>query len=258
MTYDNYIADDLAAGGIVFGGKATTMSPAMIEVFADAGLDYVWLDHEHIGASASDSTALERVRRTTAAAGIEPVVRIESGHDHEIRKVLDTGIRTFVVPRIETARDVRKAVEAARFEYDGGPGDRGVATSLANTWGNRPDDYIEHEDEHVLPGVMLENQAALENIDEILSVSGLGFCQIGPSDLSVSLGHPLEQDHPAVRDAMETFFAAGEDHGVPIGVSRGYVGSVDAALDMGASLVNVASDVGAAREAVSSRLADET
>lgn len=258
MTYDNGIAADLAAGGPVFGGKVTTMSPAMIEVFADAGLDYVWLDHEHIGAPASDSTTLERVRRTTAAAGIEPVVRIESGHAHEIRKVLDTGIRTFVVPRIETARDVRKAVSAARFEYEGEPGERGVGTALANTWGARPDDYIEHEDEHVLVGVMLENESALANIDEILSVPGLGFCQIGPSDLSVSLGHPLEQDHPEVRDAMDTFFAAGEDHGVPMGVSRGYVGSVDAALDLGASLVNVASDVGAAREVVGTRLADET
>ena len=258
MTYDNAIADDLAAGGPVFGGKVTTMSPAMIEVFADAGLDYVWLDHEHIGAPASDSTTLERIRRTTAAAGIEPVVRIESGHDHEIRKVLDTGIRTFVVPRIETARDVEKAVEAARFEYEGEPGDRGVATSLANTWGNRPENYVEHEDDHVLPGVMLENESALDNIDEILSVPGLGFCQIGPSDLSVSLGHPLEQAHPEVRDAMETFFAAGQDHGVPIGVSRGYVGTIDAAIDMGASLVSIASDVGAVREAVATRLEAET
>jgi 2-keto-3-deoxy-L-rhamnonate aldolase RhmA len=258
MTYDNAIAEELASGGPVFGGKVTTMSQAMIDVFADAGLDYVWLDHEHIGAPASDSTTLERVRRTTAAGGIEPVVRIESGQDHEIRKVLDTGIRTFLVPRIETARDVEKAVEAARFEYDGGPGDRGVATSLANTWGNRPDDYVDHEDEHVLPGVMLENESALDNVDDILSVPGLGFCHIGPADLSVSLGHPLEQDHPEVRDAMRTFFAAGEDHGIPIGVGRGYVGSVDAALDMGASLVNVASDVGAARDAVATRLADET
>lgn len=247
MVYENGIRVSLADGEIVYGGKATTMSPVVIEVFADAGLDYVWLDHEHIGAPASDSTTLERVRRTASAAGIEPVVRIESGHGHEIRKVLDTGIRTFVVPRIETARDVRKAVSAARFEFDGEPGERGVGTGLANTWGARPDDYIEHEDREILPGVMLENASAVENIDEILSVPGLGFCQIGPSDLSVSLGHPLEQDHPEVRDAMETFFAAGADHGVPMGISRGYVGSVDAAVEMGASLVNVGSDVGAAR-----------
>ncbi|MFB6311962.1 MAG: HpcH/HpaI aldolase/citrate lyase family protein [Salinirussus sp.] len=247
MVYENRIREPLAAGETVYGAKVTTMSPVMIEVFADEGIDYVWLDHEHIGAPASDSTTLERVRRTASAAGIEPVVRIESGHAHEIRKVLDTGIRSFVVPRIETARDVRKAVSAARFEFEGEPGERGVGTGLANTWGARPDDYIEHEDREVLPGVMLENASALENIDDILSVPGLGFCQIGPSDLSVSLGHPLEQDHPEVRAAMETFFDAGEEHGVPIGVSRGYVGSVEAALEMGASLVNIGSDVGAAR-----------
>jgi 2-keto-3-deoxy-L-rhamnonate aldolase RhmA len=125
MTYDNTIADDLANGDTVFGGKVTTMSPAMIEVFADAGLDYVWLDHEHIGAPASDSTTLERVRRTTAAADIEPVVRIESGHDHEIRKVLDTGIRTFVVPRIETARDVEKPSRPRASSTTAGPATAG-------------------------------------------------------------------------------------------------------------------------------------
>jgi 2-keto-3-deoxy-L-rhamnonate aldolase RhmA len=103
---------------------------------------------------------------------------------------------------------------------------------------------------------MLENESALDNIDEILSVPGLGFCQIGPADLSVSLGHPLEGDHPEVREAMETFFAAGDDHGVPIGLSRGFVGSVDASLELGASLVNVVSDVGAAREVASSRHPD--
>lgn len=254
MTYQNHIRDRMESGEAVFGAGTVTLSPVMIEVFAELGYDYVWLDHEHIGAAASHAPNFETVRRTADAVDIEPVVRIESGEGPVIRKLLDTGIRTFVVPRVETADDVRRAVRAARFEFDGAPGERGVGTALVNNWGDRPSDYTEREDETVYPGIMIENATALENIDEIFSVPHLGFARIGPSDLSVSMGHPLEQDHPEVREAIETILAAGEDHDVPVGLSAGYVGGVEAAVEMGSVMVTLGSEVGAARQVLSERL----
>lgn len=248
MPYENLVRERIEAGETVFGASATTLSTAMIEVYADIGFDYVWLDHEHIGAASTDATNFEGLRRAADAADIEPVVRIESGEGPVIRKVLDAGIRTFVVPRVETADEVRQVVKAARFSYDGEPGDRGVGTCLASNWGNSAADYTQTEDEAVFPGVMLENRTALENVEEILSVPGLCWVQLGPADLSVSLGHPMEPDHPAVRDAIGQLFDAADAHDVPVGAVAGYEGGVEAAVEAGAEMVLVGGEVSAARQ----------
>lgn len=254
MTRQNGIRQALESGETVFGAAATTLSPTMIDVYGDLGLDFVWLDHEHVGAASADASNFERVTRASADAGIEPLVRIESGDGPLVRKVLDAGIRSVVIPRVETADEVRAAAEASRFEYDGEPGERGVATALTSDWGVRPDDYTEREDETVLLGVMLENERALDNVEEILSVPGVGFGWIGPADLSVSLGHPLEFDHPEVRDAIESLVAAGREADVPIGTSAGYAGGIEAALDSGYRMLMLGSEVSAARDVLGEAL----
>ena len=231
----------------MLGATATTLSPTMIDVYGKLGLDYVWLDHEHIGPASADGRNFEWIARVAETAGIEPLVRVESGDGHVVRKVLDAGIRSIVIPRVETVAEVRAAVEASRFMYDGAPGERGFGTALASDWGDRPDDYIAREDGTVLVGVMLENETALENAEAILSVPEVGFGWIGPSDLSVSLGHPLDFEQDAVRDAIASFLAAGEATGVPIGTSAGYAGGVEPAIEEGYRIVTLGSEVGAAR-----------
>lgn len=254
MTRQNGIRQALESGETVFGAAATTLSPTMIDVYGDLGLDFVWLDHEHIGAASADASNFEWVARGAADAGIEPLVRIESGDGPLVRKVLDAGIRSVVVPRVETADEVRAAAEASQFEYDGEPGERGIGTALTSDWGVRPDDYTEREDETVLLGVMLENERALNNVEEILSVPAVGFGWIGPADLSVSLGHPLEFDHPDVRDAIETLVTAGREAGVPIGTSAGYAGGIESALDSGYRMLMLGSEVSAARDVLGEAL----
>lgn len=254
MTQQNAVRQALESGETVFGAAATTLSPTMIDVYGALGLDFVWLDHEHIGAASTDAPTFEWVARGAANAGIEPVVRIESGDGHLVRKILDAGIRSVVVPRVETADEVRAAVEATRFEYDGSPGERGIGTALTSDWGVRPDDYTEREDGTVLLGVMLENERALGNAEEILSVPEVGFGWIGPADLSVSLGHPLEFDHPAVQDAVESFVTAGRETDVPIGTGAGYAGGIERALDSGYRLLMLGSEVSAARDVLGEAL----
>jgi 2-dehydro-3-deoxyglucarate aldolase len=256
VTYPNPIRERLAADEPIVGAGTITLSPAMIEVYADLGFDFIWIDDEHIGPASTDTPYFETIRRAATAAGIEPMVRIESGEGHVIRKVLDAGIRTFVVPRVETAAEVREAVAAARFTHDGDPGERGVGDSLANAWGNRPSDYAEREDESVCVGIMLENRSALEHVDKIFSVPELGFARIGPADLSTSLGHPLEFDHDAVTDAIREFLAAGERHDVPVGLNPGFLGDAEATLAAGSQILILGSEVGAARTVLGERLAD--
>lgn len=83
----------------------------------------------------------------------------------------------------------------------------------------------------------------------------LGFAWIGPADLSVSLGHPLEYNHPAVTDAIETFRSAAIDHGIPIGIDAGNAGGVKQAVETGYQIISTGSEVGAARTVLGESLA---
>ena len=248
------IRDALDAGGVALGARTLTRSPAMIEAFGGLGLDFVWIDLEHGGPAAGDATAVAEYVRAAEASGVEPLVRLPSGEGHVVRKVLDAGVRTVLVPRVETAEGVRRAVRAARFVHDGEPGARGSASGRAADWGTKPPDYVEREDATTTVGVMIENRHAVADIDAILSVPELGFAFVGPGDLSVSLGHPLDTGHPDVAEAIETVRRAGLDAGVPVGrIANGVDAAVDA-VESGYRIVRIGGDLGAARQLLGGRL----
>jgi 2-dehydro-3-deoxyglucarate aldolase len=169
-----------------------------------------------------------------------------------IGKVLDTGVRTVLVPRVETAAEVRRAVRACRFSYDGGVGERGVAHARASGWGADVDP--DREDGTVLVGTMLETRAAVENVEEILSVPELGFAYFGPGDLARTFGRPGEVDHPEVQDALETAREACLEAGVPAGISATDLDGAERAVEDGHRLVRVGDELSAVRQLLGDRL----
>ncbi|QLG61145.1 HpcH/HpaI aldolase family protein [Halorarum salinum] len=255
MNATNRLRRALERGDPVFGAGVATFSPTVIETFGDVGLDYAWLDLEHGGPSPYDSTAFEDLTRAADAAGIELLVRIPTPDPALVRKVLDAGVRTILVPRVETAEEVRRAVRASRFSYDGGVGDRGVGgASRTSRWGGEIDDHVEREDGEALVGVMIENERAVGNLESILSVPDLGFAFVGPADLSVSLGRPMEKGHPDVRDAAERTSEACLDAGVPVGCIRNDPAEARAAVEDGYRVLRVGGDLGPMRAELSRRL----
>lgn len=248
------IRDALESGGVALGARTLTRSPAMIEALGRLGLDYVWIDLEHGGPSAGDATTIADYVRAAEAGGVEPLVRLPSGEGHVVRKVLDAGVRTVLIPRVETAAEVRAALKAARFVYDGEPGARGSASGRAADWGDKPPDYAGREDATTTVGVMIENRHAVADIDAILSVPELGFAFIGPGDLSVSLGHPLSTGHPHVVEAIDGVRAACLDAGVPVGRIADGVDDAIEAVESGYRVVRIGGDVAAARQVLGGRL----
>lgn len=254
MEMCNRIRERLEADELTLGARATDPSPLLIEVYADLGFDFVWIDLEHTGPSTEDATALETLSRAADAGGIDLLVRIAGRDPDAIRKALDAGVRTVLVPRVETAAEVREVIRASRFTHDGAPGGRGAAASRASGWGNAPDDYHEREDRSVCIGVMIENEQAMSNLDAILSVPDLGFVFIGPSDLSVSLGHPFETAHPDVREAVETIRTATVAADIPLGGIRNGVEEAREAVAAGYRLLRIGDEVSATREVLGPRL----
>jgi 2-dehydro-3-deoxyglucarate aldolase len=218
MEVRNGFRERLAAGGPAIGAVAKVPSPTLVEVYGDVGLDFVFLDYEHAGAAGPRNTAeLENLVRAAERSGTDLLVRLPAGEPPLIREVLETGVRNVLVPRVRTAEEARRAVRAARYDYEGEPGDRGVGGTRANRWGAEFDGYLDREDDSTSVGVMLETAAAVENAADILAVSDLGFAFVGHRDLTHSLGHGEDIDHPDVATATDTLREACLDAAVPVG-----------------------------------------
>ena len=247
----NDLRDTLDADEVALGVLDNTYSPTLVEFYGELGIDFVWIDLEHGGPSPRDGERLEELLRAADATGTELLVRLPEPDPGLVRKALDAGVRNLFISRVENSEEVRRAVRGSRFEYDGGPGDRGLANPRASRWGTT-DDYARTEDEETLVGVTIENETAVENIDEILDVPDLGFAFIGPLDLSVSLGHPGEPNHAEVEEAVETVRSASVDAGVPVGGLGFGMDDVNEKANSGYQLLNLGSTTGALKGVVTS------
>jgi len=248
-TPTNDLAATLAEGGVALGVLDNTYSPALVEFYGELGADFVWLDFEHGGPDPWDGPAVENLVRAAERTGVEPLVRLPDTDPTLVRKALDLGVRSVFLPRVETADEVEAAVRSARFRYEDGPGDRGLAAPRARRWG-LADDYVATEDAETLVGTTVETREAVENIDDILSIPELGFVFVGPLDLSVALGHPGELDHPDVAEAVETVRSAAVDAGVPVGGLGFGMDDVNRKAENGYQLINLGSTTGAIQKTV--------
>lgn len=256
MRTENGLRRALERGETVYGASTETFSPTVIETYGDVGLDYAWLDFEHGGPSPYDSTALEDLTRAAEVADVELLVRLPAPDPPLVRKVLDAGVRTILLPRIETAAQLRPAVEAAYFAYDGDVGDRGVGVGRSGCWAGYEDSFVGGEDDEVLVGTMVENERAVENIEEILAVPHLGFAFLGPADLAMSMsgGAPLEKSPEAVEAAVDRTLEACLAADIPIGRIRNSVDEARAAADAGYQILRIGGDVASVRETLGDRL----
>ncbi|GAA0306392.1 HpcH/HpaI aldolase family protein [Halarchaeum salinum] len=227
-----------------FGVLDNTYSPAVVEVVGELGFDFVWVDLEHGGPSPWDADALEGLLRAAELTDTELLVRVPEANPAMVRKALDAGVRNLFLSRVEAAAEVRDAIAAANFEYDGNPGRRGLAGPRSARYG-LADDYIGTEDEEVLVGVTIETIEAVENIDEILSVPELGFAFLGPNDFSVAYGSPGDLADPEVEAAVETVRDAAIEHDVTLGGLTFGMDDAVAKVADGYRLLHVGSTLGA-------------
>ena len=256
MTRTNHLHTALHEGTVAVGASCGLYSPTAIEVLGERDLDFLFVDFEHNGPSIWDTLTIEEYVRAADHAGVELVARlpssIEGNHAPMIRKVLDAGVNNVVLPRVETASEVRAAVEATRFRYDGAPGERGVGAARGSQWGYEiGPNWIDEEDSTVACGIMIETKSAVENIEEIVSIPELGFVFIGSMDLSVALGVPTETEHPRFVEATESIRAACRNAGIPCGQLGAPTTNPVDLVEKGDLLVRVGSDVGAIRDGFS-------
>jgi len=202
----------LAAGEMLHGLWMSLASPVAAEALALAGFDWLLFDTEH---APVDVAGVQPLLQAAAAGASAAVVRPAWNGKVLIKRLLDIGAQTLLVPFVETADEARAAVAATRYPPDGV---RGVAGSTrASRYGLAPD-YFEVANREVCVLVQIETGAALGRLEEIAAVAGVDGVFIGPSDLAASLGHLGRPAHPevqaALRDAAERLARAGMPAGI--------------------------------------------
>jgi 2-dehydro-3-deoxyglucarate aldolase len=248
---DNGVRELLDAGEAAMGAETVLGAPQLVELYGRIGLDFAWVDYEHQCRSPYDTTRLENQVRAAEAGGTSLIVRLPTGEPALVRKALDAGVRTVVVPRVETAEEVCRVVRAGRFSVAGTRGDRGLGNGRVNGWGTATEGYPAREDDSVSIGVMIETAAAVENVEAILSTPELGFVFLGAWDLSHALGQPMDTGHPVVREAIERVRSAARRADVPLGGFFPDHDAVGAALEEGYQLLLVGNEMLVVEEAFS-------
>ena len=209
---DGRLRARVVAGEATLGTFIGTASPVTAEVCAAAGFDWLVLDLEH-GAGGE-----EQVRASVPAAaayGVPTVVRVESNARIRIGRVLDAGAAGVMLPRLDTAEQVRNAI---RHLYYPPRGDRGVATyNRACRFGLDPG-ALDRADDGVLGIVQIESVQAVAAAAEIASIDGVDVLFVGPRDLSHDLGVPGQVTAPVFLDALEQVRLAAHKHGKACGL----------------------------------------
>ncbi len=227
MVIDGVLADAVREQRPMLGLFAGIPSPAVIEIAAHAGFDFVVIDNEH-GPAGIETT--EHLIRAARAAGIVPIVRVSRADPAEILRTLDIGASGIQVPQINEAAKARLVVSAAKYPP---AGNRGVAFSTrAAAWGFQGGAaHLERSNAQTLVITHIETMDAVRNLDEMLAVSGVDVLFIGPTDLSVSMGHPGRPDHPEVQqtiaDCIKRISSAGKTAGLMLSAPQQWTSFVE-------------------------------
>ena len=223
----------------VYGTLIVSTSPRWSQVVGQSGLDFVFIDTEHV---ALDRDALSWMCQTYAALKLAPLVRIPSPDPFAATMALDGGAAGVIAPYVETADQVQALRGAVKCRPLRGARLRrllsGEACELELA------DYIRESCADNSLIVNIESVPAIEALDSILKVPGLDAVLVGPHDLSCSLGLPEQYGHPRFREAVRTIFCKARAAGVGAGIHFSGDVEIEAGfLRDGANLLIHSSDI---------------
>lgn len=197
---------------LTIGSWITMAHPAIAEIMARAGFDWLTIDLEH---SVITIREAEELIRIIALHDVPPLVRLTSNDPDQIKRVMDAGAHGVVVPMVNSRTEAEHAVAAVYYPPTGR---RGVGLARAQGYGTAFADYRRWLDNEAVVIVQVEHIEAVENLEAILSTPGVDGFIIGPYDLSASMGIPGQFDDPRLNQAIERVRTTGLAMGKPGGL----------------------------------------
>ena len=207
----NAVKDLLRSGKTVIGATASLASD--VPMLAESGLDFLLFDTQHAPVEIKQLYPSIQTMRGKKAA---PIVRVSANSTDLICFALDAGARGIIVPMVNTKEEAIAMVRACKYFPLGDRSNSGVR----GDWGDIDDyrSYLDTVNEELLIIPMIETLEAIDNIDEILSVPGIDVLLVGPSDLSIQLGVPLDYPSETYQQGLDKIAEACSRHGVVPGM----------------------------------------
>jgi 2-dehydro-3-deoxyglucarate aldolase len=182
---------------VTIGSWLTFGYPAVAEIMARAGFDWLTVDMEHSPITLESAQELIRV---IDLCGVVPLVRVGEKNPALMKRVMDAGAHGVIVPMVNNVSDAEMAVSAVKYPPDG---TRGVGLARAQEYGLDFEKYRKWAQEETIVVIQIEHIDAVERLDEILAVPGIDAFSVGQYDLSGSLGLPGRFEHPRFLEALE-------------------------------------------------------
>jgi 2-keto-3-deoxy-L-rhamnonate aldolase RhmA len=225
--------------------------PSVMQMLANAGLDFVIIDNEH---GAFNIETISTLSRAARQVGVTPVVRVPEWSYAHIVQPLDSGAQAIMAPRITDANQVREILQMMKYPPQGRRGSV-VARGHTDLKGGSVVDVMKDANEESMLVVQIETRQALESMDQILAVPGVDAALVGPTDLSVALGVPGKMTDPILVSAINSAIEACRRAGVFPAIQMNDLTLASHWAEKGMKIVSFNSEVGMLTQAATGAVA---
>jgi len=222
-----------------FGSSVNLTDPTVVEIFCEAGFEFIWVEMEH---SAIDKNIAQVLIMASKATGTPVFVRVSENNPATVKPILEMGVDGIIFPLIKTAEDAQLAVKSCKYPPYGirgfGPR-RCIRYGLMDKF-----EYIKNADSGIWVMLMIEHVDAVNNLDEILKIPGIDSLVIGPHDLSGSIGILGQIEDEKVIDLAKTIIKKAKSADITVGVSVAYnIDDVKKWIDRGVDFIELSGDL---------------
>lgn len=234
--FGNPFREALKQGRPLTGIWSMLNSDNAVEAVSWTGFDWLLIDGEHSAVTLADATLYCRI---LAATPTIPIVRLVDGDPSRIKRYLDAGIQTFMLPQINTVEMAQAAVASMHYPPKG---IRGVAAMHRASRFTHFKDYIKRASESIFLIVQVETEAAIDNVEAIAAVDGVDAVFFGPGDLAASMGKLGQPGDAEVTERIGEAFAKVKRLGKTCGVLAANADLAEKYIGDGFDFVSVAND----------------
>ena len=236
----NHLKRALNEGKVVFGPFMKFTDPAAVEVMGFAGFDFVIIDEEH-GPISMESA--QNMIRAAESVNITPIIRVGNNDEALILRALDIGAQGIEIPQINSRSDAVRVVKSVKYSPQG---ERGLCryVRVANYSSMDKFEYFKSANDETMIIAHIEGVEGINNLNEILSVSGIDVIFIGPYDLSQSLGIPGEVNHSLVVEKMKEVISKCNKKKIAVGTFADDIETARTWVSLGVQYMAFSVDVG--------------
>jgi len=212
--------------------------PWLAEVAGKLGFDVIWFDMEH---RAHGYEMIDRMSVACRATGVDLMVRIRKTGYTSAMRALEFGANGIMVPHCCSAQEAQQWVNWTRFPPQGKRGFDGAGADGDYALTD-PLEYLKERNHETFLALQIEDPEAVNCVEEIAAVDGVDLLFVGPADLSISYGVPMQRQHPLVQRALDRVANAAEKAGKWWGTVTETPAAAQIELDRGARMVTCADD----------------